>query len=59
MCRDSNKSDWVYVIKTGSCRVLKKLVSTKPNLPGLEKQDYHPVTGVTKGMDATSVYLYT
>jgi hypothetical protein len=25
MCRDSNTSDWIYIIKNGSCRVLKSL----------------------------------
>ncbi|XP_062585589.1 cyclic nucleotide-binding domain-containing protein 2-like isoform X1 [Saccostrea cucullata] len=35
LCKDSNISDWVYIIKTGSCRVLKSLHSAKPNIPGL------------------------
>ncbi|XP_048775168.2 cyclic nucleotide-binding domain-containing protein 2-like isoform X2 [Ostrea edulis] len=35
LCKDSNISDWVYVIKTGSCRVLKSLHSAKPNIPRL------------------------
>jgi hypothetical protein len=25
MCKDSNKNDWIYVVKNGSCRVLKAL----------------------------------
>ena len=25
MCRDSNKTDWLYVVKSGACRVLKRL----------------------------------
>lgn len=35
LCKDSNISEWVYIIKTGSCRVLKSLHSAKPNIPGL------------------------
>ncbi|KAK6172958.1 hypothetical protein SNE40_016508 [Patella caerulea] len=40
LCKDSNKSDWIFVIKTGSCRVLKSLKSTKPNLPPLDLGSY-------------------
>ncbi|XP_033631800.1 cyclic nucleotide-binding domain-containing protein 2-like [Asterias rubens] len=29
ICKDSNNSDWIYVIKTGTCRVLKKLRAPK------------------------------
>ncbi|XP_060078864.1 cyclic nucleotide-binding domain-containing protein 2-like [Ylistrum balloti] len=36
LCKDSNTSEWVYVIKTGTCRVLKALQTTRPNIPGLE-----------------------
>jgi len=43
MCRDSNKADWIYVIKTGTCKVLKKLLATKPNIPGLEQLNYSDV----------------
>lgn len=25
MCKDSNKNDWIYVVKNGSCKVLKAL----------------------------------
>ena len=25
MCKDSNKSDWIYIVKNGSCKVLKGL----------------------------------
>ncbi|XP_022321379.2 uncharacterized protein LOC111123374 isoform X3 [Crassostrea virginica] len=35
LCKDSNTSEWVYIVKTGSCRVLKSLHSARPNLPGL------------------------
>ncbi|ESO93798.1 hypothetical protein LOTGIDRAFT_228568 [Lottia gigantea] len=35
LCKDSNTSDWIYIIRTGSCRVLKSLKSTKPNIPFL------------------------
>ncbi|KAK2146642.1 hypothetical protein LSH36_592g00048 [Paralvinella palmiformis] len=44
MCRDSNRADWIYIIKTGSCKVLKKLLATKPNVPGLEQLRYSDVT---------------
>ena len=40
LCKDSNTSEWIYIIKTGSCRVLKDLIETKPNIPGLEFIDY-------------------
>ena len=40
MCRDSNTSEWIYVMKTGACRVLKSLYVTQPNLPGLVQLDY-------------------
>ncbi|XP_050416967.1 cyclic nucleotide-binding domain-containing protein 2 isoform X2 [Patella vulgata] len=40
LCKDSNKSDWIFVVKTGSCRVLKSLKSTKPNLPPLDLGSY-------------------
>ncbi|XP_022079599.1 cyclic nucleotide-binding domain-containing protein 2-like isoform X2 [Acanthaster planci] len=29
ICKDSNTSDWIYVVKTGTCRVLKKLKAPK------------------------------
>ncbi|KAK7480125.1 hypothetical protein BaRGS_00028609, partial [Batillaria attramentaria] len=32
LCKDSNKSDWIYVIKSGSCRVLKALTAVKPTI---------------------------
>ena len=44
MCRDSNNSDWIYVIKSGSCKVLKTLHSTQPDIRGLEKQTYSAVS---------------
>ena len=36
LCKDSNHSEWIYVIKSGTCKVLKDLIETKPNIPGLE-----------------------
>ncbi|XP_074650097.1 uncharacterized protein LOC141905196 isoform X3 [Tubulanus polymorphus] len=33
MCRDSNAAEWIYVIKTGSCRVLKALEPARANVP--------------------------
>ena len=35
LCKDSNSSDWVYIVKTGTCRVLKALYTTKPQVPGV------------------------
>jgi hypothetical protein len=33
MCKDSNKNEWLYVVKSGSCKVIKELrMPTKPNL---------------------------
>jgi CRP-like cAMP-binding protein len=29
MVRDSNKSDWLYIVKSGSCQVIKQLFPTK------------------------------
>ena len=40
LCKDSNTSEWIYIVKTGSCRVLKDLIETRPNIPGLEFIDY-------------------
>ena len=31
MCKDSYSNDWIYVIKQGQCRVLKKVKFTKRN----------------------------
>ena len=42
LCKDSNSTDWIYVIKTGTCRVLKDLFETKPNIRGLEVIPYTP-----------------
>lgn len=25
MCKDSNKNDWLYILKNGSCKVIKAL----------------------------------
>ncbi|CAG2237358.1 unnamed protein product [Mytilus edulis] len=33
LCKDSNNSEWVYIIKTGNCRVLKSLHPTRPTIP--------------------------
>lgn len=48
LCKDSNITEWLYVIKSGSCRVLKDLVDTKPNVPGLEFIDYSTCTATVK-----------
>ena len=49
MCRDSTDTEWVYVIKSGSCRVLKSLNETKPNQLGLEHQIYSVDVKSSKG----------
>lgn len=49
MCRDSVNSDWVYFVKSGSCRVLKSLNETRPDLLGLEHQVYSPNVKSVKG----------
>ncbi|XP_070552935.1 cyclic nucleotide-binding domain-containing protein 2-like isoform X3 [Ptychodera flava] len=35
ICKDSNKADWVYIVKSGTCRVLKKLQEVHPDIRGL------------------------
>ncbi|XP_078495091.1 uncharacterized protein LOC100177622 [Ciona intestinalis] len=37
ICADSSKSDMIVIVKSGFCRVIKKLKVTKPNLPGLQR----------------------
>ena len=32
MCKDSNEDEWIYVIRTGSCRVIKALTQVTPKL---------------------------
>lgn len=32
MCKDSNEDEWIYVIRTGSCRVIKALTQATPKL---------------------------
>ncbi|XP_045203529.2 cyclic nucleotide-binding domain-containing protein 2-like isoform X2 [Mercenaria mercenaria] len=48
LCKDSNSTDWIYVIKTGTCRVLKDLFDTRPNIPGLEYVPYSLNQSFTK-----------
>ena len=38
MCKDSNKNDWIYVIKNGSCKVLKGLEPPEKTVFNLPKQ---------------------
>jgi hypothetical protein len=38
MCKDSNSSDWLYIVKNGSCRILKTLKAPK-------KTPYRPTQG--------------
>jgi hypothetical protein len=32
MCKDSNEDEWIYIIRTGSCRVIKALTQATPKL---------------------------
>ncbi|CAF5069965.1 unnamed protein product [Rotaria magnacalcarata] len=32
ICKDSNKDDWIYVIRAGCCRVIKALTQVTPKL---------------------------
>ena len=52
MCRNSIDAEWVYIIKTGSCRVLKSLNETRPNLLGLEHQIYSAEVKSVKGNES-------
>ncbi|XP_067661264.1 cyclic nucleotide-binding domain-containing protein 2-like [Haliotis asinina] len=38
LCKESNSGEWVYVIMTGTCRVLKNLHDTKPTLTRVGNQ---------------------
>ena len=42
MCDDHNTTEWIFVIKSGSCRVLKELVAVHPNVPGVTNLGYSP-----------------
>ncbi|KAL8564897.1 hypothetical protein ACOMHN_003743 [Nucella lapillus] len=42
LCKDSRESEWIYVIKSGSCRVLTALRAVTPSLPGPHDR-HHPV----------------
>ncbi|XP_077984224.1 cyclic nucleotide-binding domain-containing protein 2-like isoform X2 [Glandiceps talaboti] len=35
ICKDGNTSEWIYVVKSGTCRVLKKLQAARPDIRGL------------------------
>ena len=37
MCKDSNEDEWIYIIRTGSCRVIKALTQVTPKLKTREK----------------------
>ncbi|XP_071950951.1 cyclic nucleotide-binding domain-containing protein 2-like [Antedon mediterranea] len=36
--KDSNSSDWIYIVKSGSCQVMKQLKAVKPKMQPLEKK---------------------
>ncbi len=58
MCRDSVETEWVYVVKSGSCRVLKSLHEAKPDLQGLEHQEYSADVKAVKGEDTNNPRLF-
>ena len=37
MCKDSNEDEWIYIIRTGSCRVIKALTQATPKLKTKKK----------------------
>ena len=37
MCKDSNEDEWIYVVRTGSCRVIKALTQVTPKLRAKKK----------------------
>ena len=37
MCKDSNKNDWIYFVKQGSCRIIKDIKIIKKNISVLNK----------------------
>ena len=37
MCKDSNEDEWIYIIRTGSCRVIKALTQVTPKLKTKKK----------------------
>ena len=37
MCKDSNEDEWIYIVRTGSCRVIKALTQVTPKLKTLKK----------------------
>ena len=42
MCEDHNTSEWIFIIKSGTCRVLKALAAVHPNVPGVANLGYAP-----------------
>ncbi len=55
MCKNSVETEWVYIIKSGSCRVLKSLFETKPDVQGVHYQEYSPDVKAIKGIQ--SIFL--
>ncbi|KAK3611132.1 hypothetical protein CHS0354_014877 [Potamilus streckersoni] len=47
LCKDSNHAEWIYVIRSGACRVLKDLHATKPIASGVDGH-LSPREAVTK-----------
>lgn len=37
MCKDSNEDEWIYIVRTGSCRVIKALTQVRPKLKTRKK----------------------
>ncbi|KAK3090499.1 hypothetical protein FSP39_012319 [Pinctada imbricata] len=39
LVRDSNRSDWIYIVKSGSLSVMKKLREVKPEIPRCKSEE--------------------
>jgi len=37
MCKDSNEDEWIYIVRTGCCRVIKALTQVTPKLKTRKK----------------------
>ena len=37
ICKDSNKSDWIFFVKQGKCRVVKDIPLTKKSIMSISK----------------------
>ncbi|CAF4847330.1 unnamed protein product [Rotaria socialis] len=63
ICKDSNKDDWIYVIRAGCCRAIKALTQVTPNLTLKKKTEIIYDRFSTKiispySMEALGAYRY-